>query len=86
MVSTFKIHLFCQGYKIPWTLAIIAAALASAKRPHFTVEPPARVLWPATRGAHALCRATGHPTPDVNWVTAEGQILTTIPGLRLAYI
>ncbi|KAI8435828.1 hypothetical protein MSG28_004045 [Choristoneura fumiferana] len=64
-------------------LAALAAAQATGdKRPHFVVEPPSRVLWPATRGAHAVCRAAGHPPPDVHWVTAEGQLLTTIPGLR----
>ncbi|RVE41964.1 hypothetical protein evm_013388 [Chilo suppressalis] len=67
-------------------LLLIALAVQAAstgdKRPHFAVEPPPRLLWPATRGAHATCRATGHPTPDVHWVTAEGQVVTTIPGLR----
>ncbi|XP_037872857.1 cell adhesion molecule Dscam2 isoform X2 [Bombyx mori] len=61
---------------------VVADASSSDKRPGFVVEPPSRLLWPSTRGAHAECRATGHPTPDVYWVTAEGQVLTTIPGLR----
>ncbi|KOB73879.1 Uncharacterized protein OBRU01_09329 [Operophtera brumata] len=63
------------------TLAFTRAS-ASDKRPHFAVEPPSRLLWPATRGAYALCRANGHPTPDIHWVTNEGQLYTTIPGLR----
>ncbi|KAJ8730195.1 hypothetical protein PYW07_017233 [Mythimna separata] len=74
-----------KDYTLPWmliTVAVLEAVGASDKRPRFVTEPPARVLWPATRGAHALCRASGHPPPDVHWVTAEGQLLTTIPGLR----
>lgn len=70
---------------IPWvliTVAVVQATGSGDKRPHFTVEPPSRILWPATRGAYAVCRATGHPPPEIHWVTAEGQILTTIPGLR----
>ncbi|XP_052759492.1 cell adhesion molecule Dscam2-like isoform X1 [Galleria mellonella] len=63
-------------------LAVAQAASTGDKRPHFVLEPPSRVLWPATRGAYAACRATGHPAPDLHWVTAEGQLLTTIPGLR----
>ncbi|CAH2106530.1 unnamed protein product [Euphydryas editha] len=73
-------------YEIQWvigiTLAVGLVASSGDKRPHFVVEPPSRVLWPATRGAYAACRATGHPTPEVHWVTAEGQVITTIPGLR----
>ncbi|XP_063362199.1 cell adhesion molecule Dscam2-like isoform X1 [Cydia amplana] len=72
-----------KGFAIPWILVTLASVQATSdKRPHFVVEPPSRILWPATRGAHAACRATGHPTPDVHWVTAEGQLLTTLPGLR----
>ncbi|XP_045771663.1 Down syndrome cell adhesion molecule-like protein Dscam2 [Maniola jurtina] len=75
-----------KGHEIQWiigiTLAVGLAASSGDKRPHFVVEPPSRVLWPATRGAYAACRASGHPTPDVHWVTAEGQVITTIPGLR----
>ncbi|KAL4709858.1 hypothetical protein ACJJTC_003821 [Scirpophaga incertulas] len=64
-------------------IALIARVSSTGdKRPHFVVEPPSRLLWPATRGAHAACRAAGHPTPDVHWVTSEGQLVTTIPGLR----
>ncbi|CAH2268968.1 jg15993 [Pararge aegeria aegeria] len=76
------------GQEIQWiigiTLAVGLAASSGDKRPHFVVEPPSRVLWPATRGAYAACRASGHPTPDVHWVTAEGQVITTIPGLRFS--
>ncbi|XP_038212053.1 Down syndrome cell adhesion molecule-like protein Dscam2 [Zerene cesonia] len=72
--------------QIQWALVVILAiglaASTGDKRPHFTTEPPPRVLWPATRGAYAVCRASGHPTPDVHWVTSEGQVITTIPGLR----
>ncbi|XP_072932101.1 cell adhesion molecule Dscam2-like [Epargyreus clarus] len=74
-----------KGHKLRWLfflLSVHLAASSSDKRPHFVVEPPPRVLWPATRGAYATCRATGHPAPDVHWVTAEGQVITTIPGLR----
>ncbi|CAG9094267.1 unnamed protein product [Plutella xylostella] len=69
---------------LPWLLATLLLAEGSSpdKRPQFTTEPPARLLWPATRGATAVCRASGHPTPEVHWVTTEGQVLTTIPGLR----
>ncbi|KAL0892915.1 hypothetical protein ABMA27_014593 [Loxostege sticticalis] len=63
-------------------LAVTQAAGTGDKRPHFAIEPPSRLLWPATRGAYAACRATGHPPPDVHWVTSEGQLVTTIPGLR----
>ncbi|XP_063825275.1 cell adhesion molecule Dscam2-like [Ostrinia nubilalis] len=63
-------------------LAVAQAAGTGDKRPHFTMEPPSRLLWPATRGAYAACRATGHPPPDIHWVTSEGQLVTTIPGLR----
>ncbi|CAH2037690.1 unnamed protein product, partial [Iphiclides podalirius] len=80
-----NVHKQSRRNKILWTVAILAVALATSagnKRPHFTLEPPSRVLWPSTRGAYAACRATGHPAPDLSWVTAEGQILTTIPGLR----
>ncbi|XP_041978184.1 Down syndrome cell adhesion molecule-like protein Dscam2 isoform X2 [Aricia agestis] len=73
------------GHHLQWLLVAASLALAASsgdKRPHFTVEPPPRVLWPATRGAHAVCRASGHPQPEVHWVTAEGQVITTIPGLR----
>ncbi|KAG7302820.1 hypothetical protein JYU34_012799 [Plutella xylostella] len=69
---------------LPWLLATLLLAEGSSpdRRPQFTTEPPARLLWPATRGATAVCRASGHPTPEVHWVTTEGQVLTTIPGLR----
>ncbi|KAM3964353.1 cell adhesion molecule Dscam2 [Aphomia sociella] len=63
-------------------MAVVQVACTGDKRPHFVLEPPSRVLWPATRGAYAACRASGHPSPDIHWVTAEGQLLTTIPGLR----
>lgn len=72
-----------KEYTLQWmVLTLVVLVDAIDKRPRFVIEPPARVLWPATRGAHALCRATGHPTPEIHWITSEGQLLTTIPGLR----
>ncbi|XP_045529464.1 Down syndrome cell adhesion molecule-like protein Dscam2 isoform X2 [Pieris brassicae] len=70
------------GQSVVVVALAIGLAASTDKRPHFTTEPPPRVLWPATRGAYVVCRASGHPTPDIHWVTAEGQVLTTIPGLR----
>ncbi|GBP87135.1 hypothetical protein EVAR_99866_1 [Eumeta japonica] len=71
-----------------WFVSWFVTALAAAgdKKPQFVLEPPARVLWAATRGAHAHCRATGHPTPAVHWLTADGHPLTTIPGLSTGVV
>ncbi|KAJ0177118.1 hypothetical protein K1T71_007127 [Dendrolimus kikuchii] len=71
-----------KGCTLLWISIVIVGARSSDKRPHFVVEPPSRLLWPATKGAYASCRAAGHPTPDLHWITSEGQLLTTIPGLR----
>lgn len=81
---TILLFLFVSEYTLLWILQVLVIGDANAgdKKPHFTIEPPARLLWPATKGAYASCRATGHPPPDVHWVTAEGQLLTTIPSLR----
>lgn len=50
--------------------------------PAFIQEPPSYVLFSNNTGAQITCLAHGIPTPSITWLTKEGILINTVPGLR----
>lgn len=50
--------------------------------PSFEQEPPAHVTFSNNTGAHITCAAHGNPIPSITWLTKDGSIVDTVPGLR----
>ena len=50
--------------------------------PAFIQEPPSYVLFSNNTGAQITCLAHGNPTPSITWLTKDGTMINTVPGLR----
>lgn len=50
--------------------------------PAFIQEPPSYVLFSNNTGAQITCLAHGNPTPTITWLTKDGTLINTVPGLR----
>lgn len=55
---------------------------AHLRGPSFLIEPPSRVEFSNSSGAWLDCAATGNPTPNIDWSTADGLPATDVPGVR----
>ncbi|XP_011307192.1 Down syndrome cell adhesion molecule-like protein Dscam2 isoform X1 [Fopius arisanus] len=72
-------------------IAGVAAVVSSAgghgfdahlRGPSFLIEPSSRVEFSNSSGAWLDCAATGNPTPNIDWSTADGLPATDVPGVR----
>jgi hypothetical protein len=50
--------------------------------PSFVQEPPSHVTFSNNTGAHITCTAHANPIPLITWLTKDGSIVNTVPGLR----
>ncbi|XP_065168013.1 cell adhesion molecule Dscam1 isoform X4 [Atheta coriaria] len=72
-----------------WTLLIIITSAWSGgldlQGPLFLQEPPHRVEFSNSSGGRIDCTAHGSPTPEVEWILADGSSVRQIPDLRLLF-
>lgn len=50
--------------------------------PSFVQEPPSHVIFSNNTGAQITCVAHGNPIPLVTWLTKDGSLVNSVPGLR----
>lgn len=50
--------------------------------PAFLIEPPSHLIFSNTTGSQVSCSAHGSPTPQVDWLLHDGQVVAAVPGLR----
>jgi hypothetical protein len=50
--------------------------------PTFAHEPPSHVIFSNNTGSKIACTAHGSPIPLITWLTRDGNIVSTVPGLR----
>lgn len=50
--------------------------------PNFVMEPPSKLEFSNSSGGWLDCSATGIPQPTINWLTADGQLVGDISGVR----
>lgn len=50
--------------------------------PSFVQEPPSHVTFSNNTGAQVSCVAHGNPFPLTTWLTKDGAIVNSVPGLR----
>ena len=51
--------------------------------PSFVQEPPAHVTFSNNTGAQITCVTHGNPVPLITWMTKDGSVVNSVPGLRL---
>jgi hypothetical protein len=51
--------------------------------PSFVQEPPAYVTFSNNTGAQITCVTHGNPVPLITWLTKDGSVVNSVPGLRL---
>lgn len=51
--------------------------------PSFVQEPPAHVTFSNNTGAQITCVTHGNPVPLITWLTKDGSVVNSVPGLRL---
>lgn len=50
--------------------------------PSFVQEPPSHITFSNNTGAQITCVAHGNPIPLITWLTKDGSIVNSVPGLR----
>ena len=50
--------------------------------PNFVMEPPPKLEFSNSSGGWLDCSATGIPQPTISWLTADGQLVGDISGVR----
>lgn len=50
--------------------------------PTFVQEPPSHVVFSNNTGASITCSAHGSPVPSITWLTKDGSLVNSVPGLR----
>lgn len=53
--------------------------------PSFVQEPPSHVTFSNNTGTQLVCVAHGNPIPLITWLTKDGSIVNTVPGLRFVH-
>lgn len=53
-----------------------------ARGPNFVMEPPPKLEFSNSSGGWLDCSATGIPQPTISWLTADGQLVGDITGVR----
>ncbi|XP_031340632.1 Down syndrome cell adhesion molecule-like protein Dscam2 isoform X2 [Photinus pyralis] len=70
-------------------LALLFCSVWSAgldlQGPLFVQEPPHQYEFSNTSGGRLVCAAHGSPTPEVEWILADGSPVHQVPELRLLY-
>lgn len=78
---------FFEGfYQICWASIVISDHSRHGgivQTPSFSQEPPPQVVFSNNTGAHITCSAHGSPIPLITWLTKDGSVVNTVPGLRL---
>lgn len=72
---------------LPFVSEIILVTSAShidggLQAPIFFQEPLPRLVFSNDTGSQISCSAHGNPPPVVTWVTKDGTVVTSVPGLR----
>ncbi|XP_059481325.1 cell adhesion molecule Dscam2-like isoform X4 [Neocloeon triangulifer] len=77
-----RLQFFCLA-----TLVVFGGVdgLFDTQGPNFVVEPPPRLEFTNSHGGRVDCLAQGNPEPKVEWVSADGSPLSTIPGVRMQF-
>ncbi|XP_017771587.1 PREDICTED: Down syndrome cell adhesion molecule-like protein Dscam2 [Nicrophorus vespilloides] len=80
-----------RGKWVRWTLMVLffVATVWSGgldlQGPLFLQEPPHRVEFSNSSGGRVDCTAHGSPSPEVEWIQADGSPVRQIPDLRLLF-
>ncbi|XP_050445648.1 cell adhesion molecule Dscam2 isoform X4 [Cataglyphis hispanica] len=55
---------------------------AHLRGPSFVLEPPSRIEFSNSSGAWLDCTASGSPSPNIDWSTADGHPVNDVSGVR----
>lgn len=83
-ISTFFFCIFCWGGRLSDIIFVTSASHIDGglQAPIFFQEPLPRLLFSNDTGSQISCSAHGNPAPTVTWVSKDGTVVASIPGLR----